>query len=87
MPQRHSQPEAAWIQLLVPANPSRKRLWVMSLLLAGWVCFLLAMYFLTVARHPAGADSPRQGYGCAGGPSMIRSLCDESTCATFNRAI
>ena len=87
MPQRSAQPESAWIQVLAPVSPSRKRLWVLSLILAGWICFLVAMFFLTGASRPCGADSARQAYGVVGGPSMIGSLCDEYICATFNRAI
>jgi hypothetical protein len=87
MPHRHVQSEAAWVRLFVPVSPSRARLWVLGLLLAGWICSLLAMYCLTVAHRPAGGDSPRQGYGVAGGASMIAALCDESICATFFPAI
>lgn len=50
MPQRPAQPESSWIQLVAPVNPSRKRLWVLSVLLAGWICFMLAMFCLTVVR-------------------------------------
>ena len=55
MPHRHLQSEAAWVRFLVPATPSRARLWVLGLILTAWVSFLLAMYFLTVALRPAHA--------------------------------
>lgn len=87
MPHRPPQSEAAWVQLLVPLTPSRTRFWVLALLLAGWISFLLVMYFLTVAHRSTRGDFPRQGYGSVGRPSMIAALCDESTCATFFRAI
>ena len=58
MPHRHPQShpsQAAWVQLLVPLGPSRPRLWALGLLLAAWIAFLLAMYFLTIAPHPTRA--------------------------------
>ncbi len=51
-PQKTSDP--AWIRLLAPAKPSHKRFRILSLILAAWICFLLAMYFLTITHPPTG---------------------------------